>query len=181
MAFDLNLLNHPICFAGPRRLTPASAWHEHIPFAMFLVDLLKPNVIGELGTHYGDSYCAFCQAVHELHLTTHCYAVDTWKGDPHSFFYGPDVLEDLRAHHDRFYGSFSRLIQSTFDEALQHFGDGTIDLLHIDGYHSYEAVKLDFASWLPKMSQHGIMLLHDINVRESEFGVWKLWDELKIQ
>jgi len=181
MAFDLNLLNHPICFAGPRRHTPASAWHEHIPFAMFLVDLLKPNVIVELGTHYGDSYCAFCQAVHELHLTTHCYAVDTWKGDPHSGFYGPDVLEDLQAHHDRFYGSFSRLIQSTFDEALQHFGDGTIDLLHIDGYHSYEAVKHDFASWLPKMSQHGIMLLHDINVRESEFGVWKLWDELKIQ
>jgi hypothetical protein len=181
MAFDLNLINHPICFASPRRLTPISAWHEHVPFAMFLVDILKPNVIVELGTHYGDSYCAFCQAVHELHLSTRCYAVDTWVGDPHSGFYGFDVLPDLQAHHDRLYGSFSKLIQSTFDEALQHFSNGTIDLLHIDGYHSYESVKHDFISWLPKMSQNGIILLHDINVRERNFGVWEFWDELKNQ
>ena len=181
MAFYLDLMNHPICFASPRRLTPVSAWHEHIPFAMFLVDLLKPNTIVELGTYYGDSYCAFCQAVHELRLATRCYAIDTWIGDPHSGFYGFDVLPDLQAHHDRFYGSFSKLIQSTFDNALQHFDDQTIDLLHIDGYHSYETVKHDFTSWLPKMSQSGVILLHDIKVREHKFGVLKLSDKLKSQ
>ena len=133
MAFRLDLINHPICFATPRRLTPYSTWHEHIPFAMFLVDILKPNMIVELGTQYGDSYCAFCQAVHELHLPTSCYAIDTWVGDPHSGLCGFDVLPDLQAHHDKFYGSFSRLIQSTFEEALGHFSDGTIDILHIDG------------------------------------------------
>ena len=58
-----NPLDHPIIFASPRRLTPISAWHEHIPFAMFLVEIIKPRTIVELGTHYGDSYCAFCQAV----------------------------------------------------------------------------------------------------------------------
>src|SRR3972149_9766089 len=181
MSLNINLLNHPICFTNPRRLTPLSGWNEHIPFAMFLIDILKPNVIVELGTHYGDSYSSFCQAVYELNLTTRCYAVDTWKGDPHSGFYGPDIFADLQSHHDKLYGSFSRLIKSSFDEALQNFSDGTIDLLHIDGYHSYEAVKHDFESWLPKMSQHGVILLHDINVREGDFGVWRLWVELKIQ
>ena len=181
MSLNINLLNHPICFTNPRRLTPLSGWHEHIPFAMFLIDILKPNVIVELGTHYGDSYSSFCQAVYELNLTTRCYAVDTWKGDTHSGFYGPDVLAEFQSHHDRLYGNFSRLIKSTFDEALQNFSDGTIDLLHIDGYHTYEAVKHDFESWVPKMSQYGVILLHDINVREKGFGVWKLWDELKIQ
>ncbi len=179
MDTSLNLTEYPIVYTFPKRLTQFSAWHEHIPFAMFLVESLKPGVFVELGTQYGDSYCAFCQAVQELGLETRCYALDTWEGDPHAGFFGPEVLADLRAHHDFLYGGFSCLTQSTFDEALKNFTDGTIDLLHIDGYHTYEAVKHDFESWLPKMSDAGVVLFHDINVRERDFGVWRLWEELK--
>ncbi len=178
---DLNPGSHLICFSAPNRITPRSAWHEHIPFAMFLVDLLRPRMIVELGTHYGDSYCAFCQAVKELHLDTACYAIDTWQGDPQAGLYGLEVLADLRAHHDPLYSSFSELIRSTFDEALEHFVDGTVDLLHIDGYHTYESVKHDFEAWLPKMSSHGVVLLHDTNVRERDFGVRRFWDEVKLR
>jgi GT2 family glycosyltransferase/glycosyltransferase involved in cell wall biosynthesis len=146
---------------------------------MFLVDILKPEMIVELGTHYGESYCAFCQAVKLLNLDSRCYAIDTWRGDAHSDFYGPEVLADLRDHHDLLYGSFSCLIQSTFEEALDHFGDGTISLLHIDAYHAYESVKRDFDTWLPKMSRNGVILFHDTNVRERDFGVRRFWDEIK--
>ena len=175
---ELNLFNHPICRTNPKRLT-LSGWQEHIPFAMLLVELLKPKIIVELGTAYGESYCAFCQAVKALNLDTLCYAIDTWQGDPQTGFYGPEVLSDLRSHHDYLYGSFSRLIQSTFDEALPHFADGTIDILHIDGYHIYEMVKHDFESWLPKVSFQGVVLLHDTNVLEGDYGVRRFWDEIK--
>jgi len=176
----LSPLDNPTCFSYPLRLVPTS-WAEHVPFAMFLVETLRPDTIVELGVFSGVSYCAFCQAVKELGLGSRCYGVDTWKGDPQSGFFGPEVLEDLKQHHDPLYSGFSTLIQSTFDEAVNHFVDSTIDLLHIDGYHTYELARRDFENWLPKMSNRGVILFHDINVRERDFGVWKLWNELKVR
>lgn len=168
-----------ICFSRPRRLTNVSSWHIHIPFAFYLVQQLKPRTLVELGVHKGDSYCTWCQAVDELDLTTLCYGVDTWIGDKHAGLYSEDVFNEFRQYHEEHYGSFSKLVRSTFDEALGNFSDGSIDLLHIDGSHGYTDVRNDFSRWLPKMSNRGIILLHDIFVKESDFGVWRFWEESK--
>lgn len=181
MPARLNPFDHPLVYTEPRRLTPFSAWHEHIPFAMLLVDLARPRTLVELGTHAGDSYCAFCQAVDELDLDTRCVAVDTWAGDEHSSAYGPEILAGLRDHHDPLYGDFSELMQSTFDEASARFADGAVDLLHIDGFHTYEAVSHDFEHWLPKMSSRGIVLFHDTAVTGFGFGVKTFWDEVRMR
>src|SRR2546425_4203416 len=90
-----NPLNHPICYAYPIRLAP-SGWIGHVPFGMYLIDILRPSVLVELGTHHGVSYCSFCQAVRELKIDARCYAIDTWQGDPQAGLYGTEVLEDLK-------------------------------------------------------------------------------------
>lgn len=176
-----NLLDYSIAFRRPRRLTDVGSWHMHIPFAFVITAMLEPKKFVELGTHKGDSYCAFCQAVDEFALNTVCYAVDSWQGDEQAGFYGEDVLEELRAYHDPLYGGFSSLMKCLFDDALDYFSEGSIDLLHIDGHHTYDSVRHDFESWLPKMSERGIVLFHDSNVREREFGVWRVWDEISSQ
>lgn len=179
-----NPLDWQLATAMPERYAAleASAWIGHVPFAMALIEMTSPSTVVELGTHVGVSYCAFCQAVKTLSLPARCWAVDTWQGDAHTGGYPGLILDDLRAHHDPRYAAFSTLIQSTFDEALIQFEDRAIDVLHIDGYHTYEAVHHDFATWLPKMSDRGIILFHDTEVRDREsFGVWRLWDDLSKQ
>ena len=177
-SLPFNPLKHPIIFERPLWMTEIRSWSQHIPFAFLLVDLLKPRTFVELGTHTGVSYCAFCQAVRALSTGTRCHAVDTWQGDSQAGYYGEGILATLKAHHDPLYGAFSTLHQCTFDEARPRFEDGSIDLLHIDGLHTYEAVKHDFETWLPKMSARGVVLFHDTHVYREDFGVHQLWAEL---
>src|ERR1041385_6905607 len=121
----VNPLDYPIALSYPLRLAP-SAWAAHVPFAMFLVDALRPRLLVELGVFTGVSYCAFCQAVKELKLSTRCSGVDTWTGDEQSGFYeSARTFQDLKDHHDPLYDQFSTLIQSTFDEAVKGFADGS--------------------------------------------------------
>lgn len=178
-AVTIALHQHPIVYDDPRWISDTSAWVKHIPFAFLLVDLLRPRLIVELGAHKGDSYCAFCQAVELLKVDCRCVAVDTWEGDAHTSSYGPEILRALRECHDPRYAAFSRLLQAHFEDAVREFADGSIDLLHIDGFHTYDAVKNDYDTWLPKMSDRGVILFHDTTERRLDFGVWKLWDEVK--
>ena len=178
---EFNPLNHPILFKQPMRHTSgiySLSWKGHIPFGMLLIELVRPQLLVELGTEKGISYCAFCQAAEFLNLPTRFYAVDSWKGDHHTGAYGSETLEDLKAFHDPHYGRFSSLLQMTFDDALDRFEDGTINLLHIDGFHTYEAIKHDFENWLPKVAPGGIILMHDVHEFKEDFGAWKFWEQV---
>src|SRR4051812_45899500 len=83
-----------------------TAWVEHVPFAFWLIDVLRPMTIVELGTHNGVSFSAMCQAVKALHLPTRCYAIDTWKGDQHTGFYPEEVYRNFKTFHDQRYSAF---------------------------------------------------------------------------
>ena len=178
-AFPVVLPRDVVIFREPRWLVGETpAWIEHVPFAGWIVSAHRPGCFVELGTHYGNSYFAFAQAIDEERLDCRAFAVDTWQGDEHSGLYGAEVFEAVDGHNAQYYAHFSTLIRSTFDDAVGHFGDGEVDLLHIDGHHTYESVKQDFETWLPKLSDAAVVVFHDIAVRERDFGVHRLWDEI---
>jgi hypothetical protein len=155
-----------------------SAWIEHAPFAFWICEALRPRRFVELGTHSGYSYFAFCQAIDRLRLGTTAYAVDTWKGDEHAGFYDESVFWSVATRNNDKYAAFSCLIRSTFEDALDNFTDGSIDLLHIDGRHFYDDVKHNFTLWRKKLTESAVVLFHDTNVREHDFGVWKFFEKV---
>jgi len=162
----------------PRFISDVRSWQGHIPFAMNIVEMLQPKVLVELGTHKGDSFNAFCEAIQMLELSTKAYAVDCWEGDEHAGFYEESVYNVLESYNQPLYGSFATLKKMFFEEAVNDFENKSIDLLHIDGLHTYDAVKLDFETWLPKMSKIGVVLFHDTQVFERGFGVNQFWNEI---
>jgi hypothetical protein len=161
----------------PARIIPHSAWVEHAPFGFWLVEALRPRTIVELAPLEGVSYLVLCEAVQRLGLSTRCYRVAPPNDERACFSGEQEAVEPINDNH-REYTPFSTVIRSSFDDAVRLFSENTIDLLHIDGGHLYEDVKHNFEAWRRKLSNRAIVLFHNTNVREREFGVFQLWEEL---
>ena len=158
-----------------------STWVDHLPFGYDIVAATRPKLVVELGTQNGTSFFCFCQAMAENNIDGLCYAVDTWAGDEHTGAYNNETYEAVQKHARSNYASISYLMRMLFNDALAHFSEESIDLLHIDGLHTYEAVSEDFRNWHPKVKPGGIILFHDIQARMMDFGAWKFWEEISPQ
>ncbi|GMV27101.1 MAG: hypothetical protein AMXMBFR58_31320 [Phycisphaerae bacterium] len=162
-------------------LMPVWPWGGHRGWAYDLVRFMKPAVIAELGVHWGTSLFAFAQAVKDGKLTAHMIGVDTWAGDGHTGPYGSEVLATVRRIvNEHFPRQSFELHPMTFDEALPKIADESVNLLHIDGFHEYDAVKHDFETWLCKLAPDGVVLLHDV-AETTGYGSARYWKELTEQ
>lgn len=131
----------------------SSAWWGHKGFALWLVDYMKPKVTVDLGVDYG--YSTFVFAYKNPNPV---YGVDSFEGDVHAGIRNTyDFAMDVKTKHN-----FNNLtfIKGYFDDVASTW-DKKIDLLHIDGLHTYDAVKHDFETWTKFLSDDGIILFHD--------------------
>ncbi len=161
-------------------------WIGHIPFAFELIARLQPAVLVELGTYSGSSFAAFCQAAKASGAPTHCYGVDLWEGDIHMGRFDEELYKEVSGYMESHFPGKATLIRKDFNAAVFDFADGSVDFLHIDGTHTFEAVSNDFNTWLPKLSDRSVVLFHDINVNEENcgpssrhFGVRRFFDSAK--
>jgi len=172
----------------PEHLSGVDDWHGHIPIAFMLIEILRPSLVVELGVYAGDSYFAWCQSAQILRKSSlhdiHCFGIDTFKGDADMGSYSEGIYLSVSQHNKK-YENFSTIIRSTFDESVESFQDGSIDLLHIDGCHDFAAVEHDFETYYPKLSPKGVVVFHDIiptyavATKKKIIGAAQFWDILK--
>lgn len=139
-----------------------SSWKGLREFATALVNLLKPEVIVDLGVDTGYSTFVFADALRFNHGNNKIvYGIDNFKGD---VFTGFRDTYDLISHNIKMNDLRNiSIIRGEFSNIAETWAQ-PIDILHIDGFHEYESVKADFDTWSPFVKEHGLILIHDVCV-----------------
>jgi predicted O-methyltransferase YrrM len=121
---------------------------------------MKPSVCVEIGSARGRSTCYIAMALKENGRGT-VYAID-----PHTETNWNDYLS--RDTYDILKGNIAALglggqvqILRAFSDEVARSWDSRIDLLFIDGDHSYDGVKRDWELFSGYLSPFGVAIFHD--------------------
>lgn len=150
---------------------------EHIPFLFGLADMLRPRRFVEVGTLRGASFLALCQAARKRGFATEGVAVSSWA-------VGEEARAEYRGAFETFsflvrkYADFAGFLRMAHEDAAQRFQDGSVDLLHLDGFCEEEPLRAALEIWMPKLSGRAVVLFHDTHVRRQHFGVWRVWEDV---
>lgn len=149
-----------------------SAWIGLGDFAIDLVETINPNITVDLGVDWG--YSTFCFSFPNIGKV---YGIDWFHGDAHTSYRNTEDF--VRCLHKELSEEFKfdnlEIIKSDFDE-LSKIWDKNIDILHIDGFHDYNAVKKDYNTWYQFCNEKSIVLFHDTYSFINDVG--KFFNEL---
>ena len=151
-----------------------SAWTGHHIFAEWLVNEIKPKTIVELGVDYGYSAFVLSNALKRNNIDGKLYGVDLFQGDAHTGF--RNTYDFVMEYKTKYNVDTLEIITSEFTE-LSNKWDLPIQLLHIDGFHTYEAVKNDFNCWSKHVVEDGIIIFHDVTSFPDDVG--KFFNEIE--
>jgi len=151
-----------------------SCWRGHRKFVEWLVTEVKPEVTVDLGVNWG--FSTFCFAMPRI---GHIYGVDSFEGD--SFIGKTESSKSyeyvLEKQEKLFMRDNVTFIKGFFDDVAKNWNK-EIDILHIDGDHTYESVKNDYETWSPFVKENGVILFHDTCIDTPRFGVKRFFEEL---
>ncbi len=145
-----------------------------------LIKQKKPKNILEIGTANGGNLFLFAQVAEK---GGKILSIDL----PHGAF-GGGYSRMKQVVYKNFVSSSKEIYlirdNSHSDQSLQQvkdiLGQGVLDVLFIDGDHTYEGVKADFDMYGPLVRKGGIIGFHDIALSPtSDYGVEKFWNEIK--
>jgi predicted O-methyltransferase YrrM len=129
----------------------------------------KDGIIIEVGSYLGASACFL--AVGAKKPDQRIYCIDTWHNEGMT-----EGVRDTFSEFKKNTEKFNNIIplRGKSEDIAKNFKQ-KIDLLFIDGDHSYETVKIDLNAWLPHTKNGAILIMHDYGWAE---GVIKSVDEI---
>jgi hypothetical protein len=136
--------------------------------------------IVEIGSYRGKSLCLMGRgAIAAGHATTtRITAIDphiVGKDNPRFDFHAKDRDTLLAQARGCGVDGMLREMVMTSRDAIAHWDGRPIDLLWVDGDHSYEAAKFDLEAWGKFVRKGGTIAAHDYTKRFP--GVIRAWDE----
>ncbi|HEY8164295.1 MAG TPA: class I SAM-dependent methyltransferase [Gemmatimonadaceae bacterium] len=125
-----------------------------------LARAMKPRVAVEIGSARGRSACFVGMALKENGLGR-LYAIDPHTQTAWNDLESVDTFLTMRRHVADFgLDGIIEMVRSTSADAAATWNE-KIDLLFIDGDHSYEGVKADWERFSPFVSEFGVVVFHD--------------------
>ena len=155
-----------------------TAWAGHINWAYAEIPKINPEVVVELGVHWGHSLFTMAESCEDHGIDARLYGIDHWKGDEHAGIFTEEVYDTVSGMAKEYPNV--RLIRDTFEDVARSW-TRDIDLLHIDGRHLYEDIVEDFENWEQFVKPGGYIWLHDTQVEGRNFGIKKFFKELKYE
>ena len=157
--------------------------NEWIPFIEYLLKQNQINYTLEIGCYDGGTTASLS------HITKNLITIDQpnparFDTNKYNFgdsnIFGTELLKTLTKFN---YISGDSHSKNTYDKVVELLMGNKLDLLFIDGDHSYEGVKKDFEMYSCLVKDGGLIAFHDIH--ESSFHeshgcfVHKFWKEIK--
>jgi predicted O-methyltransferase YrrM len=133
-------------------------WQERIILYKMVTSLNPRKVLVEIGSYLGGSGYFLAAGAAEGDSDTSLFCIDTWMNDGMS-----EGQRDTWIEFNENVSRFSSIIipcRGGSKEIAQTFSR-EIDLLFIDGDHTFDGCMRDVESWLPLVRSGGIVLFHD--------------------
>jgi len=156
---------------------PGWCTREKAERMMDLIHQTHPELCVEIGVFGGSSIYPTAKALQYQGYGYVC-AIDPWEkqectkgyevGDLNYQWWNALDLHQIYLDFKQMLVKFQifntcRVMKLTSAEALDHFMDESIDIIHIDGNHTEESALFDVQNWLPKVKKGGYIWFDDVD------------------